>query len=125
MIAPASCSPVVQHVVAAVFGDEATLPDPHVPFFDAGMDSLMAVELRRRLERALGLSLPATVSFDYPTVARMTDYLLGALGLEPAPPADAAPAHAADEPFAMVADLSEEEVERLFAERMLNPEVSR
>ena len=54
----------------------------------------------------------------------MTDYLLGALGLETAP-ADAAPAHAADEPFAMVAELSEEEVERLFAERMLNPEVSR
>jgi acyl transferase domain-containing protein/acyl carrier protein len=114
----------VQHVVAAVFGDAASLPDPHMRFFDAGMDSLMAVELRRRLERELGMSLPATVAFDYPTVARMTEYLTGGLGLEIAVPAEDA-AHAADEPFAMVSELSEEEVERLFAQRMLNPEVAR
>jgi len=114
----------VQQIVAAVFGDAASLPDPHMRFFDAGMDSLMAVELRRRLERELGMPLPATVAFDYPTVARMTEYLTTALGLEtPAPAADAA--HAADEPLAMVSELSEEEVERLFAERMLNAEVSR
>jgi hypothetical protein len=46
------------------------------------MDSLMAVELRRRLEKDLGSSLPATLAMDRPTIGEAVDYLLGdVLGL--------------------------------------------
>ena len=44
--------------------------------FDLGVDSLMAVDLARRLERALGRQLPTTLAIDHPTVDALTDHLL-------------------------------------------------
>jgi hypothetical protein len=41
-----------------------------------GMDSLMAVELKARLERSLGVPLPSTLTFNYPTIKALVDYLL-------------------------------------------------
>jgi acyl transferase domain-containing protein/SAM-dependent methyltransferase len=48
---------------------------------DIGVDSLMAVELARRLERglALGQPLSATLVFDHPTIAAIASYLDGLL----------------------------------------------
>ncbi|HEX4310703.1 MAG TPA: SDR family NAD(P)-dependent oxidoreductase [Acidobacteriaceae bacterium] len=43
--------------------------------FAMGMDSLMAVRLKRRLQERTGLSLPGTVTLTYPTVAALADYL--------------------------------------------------
>ncbi|MBB5066043.1 non-ribosomal peptide synthetase/type I polyketide synthase, partial [Granulicella mallensis] len=45
-------------------------------FFDMGMDSLMAVELRSQLQKATGVSLPATVLFDQPSIHALADALL-------------------------------------------------
>ena len=42
---------------------------------DLGMDSLMAVELQRRLEHSMGCSLRSTLMFDYPTVESLAAYL--------------------------------------------------
>jgi len=54
--------------------------------FDMGMDSLMAVELKGRLERSLGVPLPSTLTFNYPTIKALVDYLLSdALGFDSAP----------------------------------------
>ena len=58
------------------------LPDEHVVqedvgFFDMGMDSLMAVELRNRLQHHLGNDYPldATVMFERPTLSALQGYL--------------------------------------------------
>jgi acyl carrier protein len=44
--------------------------------FDMGMDSLMAMELRGRLEGSLEVPLPSTLTFNYPTIKALVDYLL-------------------------------------------------
>jgi NAD(P)-dependent dehydrogenase (short-subunit alcohol dehydrogenase family)/acyl carrier protein len=43
---------------------------------DQGMDSLMAVELRNRLETSLGFELSTTLLFSHPTVRELVDGLL-------------------------------------------------
>ena len=67
-------------------------PASAVGFFDLGMDSLMAVELRNRLNRAFSdtYAAPNTLVFDYPTIADLARHLVDALG-EPAPAPEAAP----------------------------------
>ncbi|MEM9156305.1 MAG: acyl carrier protein, partial [Cyanobacteria bacterium P01_F01_bin.33] len=54
---------------------ESQLPDPHLGFFEMGMDSLMAVELKNRLEVGLDRSLPSTLTFESPTIDALATYL--------------------------------------------------
>lgn len=48
---------------------------PEAPFLSAGLDSLSAVELRDELQRSLGLRLPGTLIFDYPTPTSLAAFL--------------------------------------------------
>ncbi|MGW3470001.1 SDR family NAD(P)-dependent oxidoreductase, partial [Saccharopolyspora sp. NPDC000995] len=59
-------------------------------FTELGFDSLMAVDLRNRLERATELRLPATVVFEHPTPPALTRFLCDELAGTAAPPPAAA-----------------------------------
>jgi NAD(P)-dependent dehydrogenase (short-subunit alcohol dehydrogenase family) len=65
-------------------------PHRDTGFFDAGMDSLMAIELRNRLCRDLDMPrpLPATVVFDYPSVDALAAFLARELVPMTAPETD-------------------------------------
>jgi len=39
------------------------------------MDSLMSVELKSRLEAFVGQPLPSTLTFNYPSIAALADYI--------------------------------------------------
>ncbi|MGC9502011.1 SDR family NAD(P)-dependent oxidoreductase, partial [Streptomyces sp. WG7] len=68
---------LVSTQLASVIGrDSADGIDPDQPFKSFGIDSLLAVQLRNRLNSATGLRLPATLVFDHPTPAAIVDFAL-------------------------------------------------
>ncbi|MFC8042058.1 type I polyketide synthase [Nocardia sp. NPDC057353] len=96
---------LVRAHVAAVLGHEN--PGDVVlgrAFTEMGFDSVTAVELRNRLNAATGLTLPATLVFDYPTIEAVARHVLELLGIAAAATGAARPpgAAAADEPLAVV-----------------------
>lgn len=118
----------VREQVAQVIGSARTSTiDDHQGLFEMGLDSLMSVELKSRLEAGIGgETLPSTLTFNYPSVAELAGYLLERLTptthdgeVVPAtsqPPAAAAIAGQMDE----VDDLSEEDLERLLIDTLKN-----
>ncbi|WP_435844073.1 SDR family NAD(P)-dependent oxidoreductase, partial [Streptomyces gilvosporeus] len=93
---------LVRDQVAAVLA----LPGGHAVavergFLDLGFDSLIALELRNRLNRITGLTLPATTVFDYPSVVAVAGHLADRL-----PFAEAGAPEVADEMHRLEAALS-------------------
>lgn len=73
----------VRAAAAAVLGLQPAQVDPKKGLFDLGMDSLMSVDLKNRLETTIGHTLPSTLTFNYPTVAAITEFVAGeVLGLD-------------------------------------------
>ena len=83
----------LRDVVAEVTRIDASEIRDEAGFFDVGMDSLMAVELRRRLEQSVGKELPSTLAMDYPRLVDVADFLLSDV-LSIGAPAPSAPAAA-------------------------------
>ncbi len=102
--------------------------DPQEPLGNLGLDSLMSLEIRNRLEASLGLRLPATLVWRYPTVAALVEHLAERLQLpitnKAEQPRDEAAALEA-EIVNNVKQLSDEEAEALLAEKLaaLNEEI--
>src|SRR5205085_1498198 len=55
---------------------ETTVVGGKESFADLGMGSLLAVELRNRLQADLGRAFPLTLIADYPTIEALTLYLV-------------------------------------------------
>jgi phthiocerol/phenolphthiocerol synthesis type-I polyketide synthase A len=46
-----------------------------LPFAEMGLNSVMAISIRRQLEQFVGLELSATMLFNHPTITSFADYL--------------------------------------------------
>jgi NADP-dependent 3-hydroxy acid dehydrogenase YdfG/acyl carrier protein len=74
----------LQVVVGAAMGQDRNAPiSPEASLFDLGVDSLMAVEIRNRLQVELEQTIPATALFEHPTSASLGKFLLSELYPEP------------------------------------------
>ncbi|MGA2249997.1 type I polyketide synthase [Terracidiphilus sp.] len=63
--------------------DAATELNEDKPFAEMGMDSLMALELKHRVQHSSGATLPANFMFEYPTIQRAATYLNAMVGANP------------------------------------------
>ncbi|MEU8181974.1 beta-ketoacyl synthase N-terminal-like domain-containing protein [Micromonospora sp. NPDC049044] len=70
----------VVEAVAEVLAFDPGRIDGEAGFFQLGMDSLMAIKVRRQLEARFRLRLGTPVMFEHPTVDALTDHLTGLLG---------------------------------------------
>lgn len=87
--------------------------DPNREFGAMGLTSLLALELRNRLERALGRPLSATLAWNFPTIARLAAHLSGSANTRPGTSPAVPPVARGDAPSALatrvaaVAELSD------------------
>ena len=110
----------VQREVCSILGiDPTRAMDQDRGFAQMGLDSLMAIELRNRLQKAVGRTLPSPVVFNYPTVRALGAYLAARPGSQTSPASrPAAPTALPVLDASAVDGLSDEEAEALLAVRM-------
>jgi amino acid adenylation domain-containing protein len=98
---------LVRREVAMVLGhSDVSAIDTERGFFDIGLDSLTIVQLKTRLEQALGLTLPSTLGLEYPSIEALAAHIRSMLSTTTTVPAAVAPrapvTGGADEPIAIV-----------------------
>jgi acyl carrier protein len=101
---------VRSHTMKVLGLDTSVQTDVEQNLLSEGMDSLASMELRNNLQASLGITLPSTLIYDYPTIGCITDFLLSKLTLGDAAPdrTDVTPASATNTPN--LDSLSEDEL---------------
>lgn len=112
---------VVREQVGKVLRIAPSRVASQVPLGDIGLDSLMSVELRNRLEALFAVALPATTLFNYPTVSDLVPYLAAKMSLEIEEGSDASE-HAAPEASEDLADRSADELAALLEDELVRHE---
>jgi acyl transferase domain-containing protein/acyl carrier protein len=95
----------LRSMTGEVLGDDANVGD-EPGFGDMGVDSIMAIDLRGRLARALDHELPATIAFDHPSIAQLSAYVLDLLHPAPVNAPKPPPPPAPSEPDEALEELS-------------------
>ena len=102
---------VLAERIRSILAEVLQLPEsaisPALPFGKQGLDSLMGVEFRNRLERELGMRFPASLAWNYPTVKVLSEHLADVLGEGAAPSATVSAAPAVMEHTPVVALIEE------------------
>ena len=95
------------------------LPSRSKGFMELGLDSLLALELKQRLERGLAIGLPATIALEYPTVERLAEHLLDeVLAWTDPPPSPVRPSIVTQTAFDHLDELSQEELAQLLMQKL-------
>jgi acyl carrier protein len=105
--------------VASILGTHAAEEiSPQRRFFNLGVDSLMAVEIKNLFERELGLRLQPTLLFDHPTSEILAEHVARLLGAsaDPTPTAHARPQATPSVDLASLRGLSDDAVDALFSQ---------
>ncbi|QUR66898.1 type I polyketide synthase [Mycobacterium spongiae] len=78
-MSPTDVRDELEKALRTIAAHELRVPEPELdndrPLAELGLNSLMAMAIRRETEQLVGLELSATMLFNYPTVARLADYL--------------------------------------------------
>jgi acyl transferase domain-containing protein len=115
----------LREMVAHILGTEPERLRADATLGSQGLDSLMALEFRNRVEGGLDLNVSATVAWNYPTLTRLAEHLLERIAPtldgsaaeptpEPSSPATVPPAEPEplDAQMAEIAAMSDEDVLR-------------
>ncbi len=107
----------ISEIVVSVLGLSTDI-DPRRGFFELGMDSLTSMELRNRLQRELNCTLDATLTFKYPSVLALSDYLLQLLRKQVTEQTDNQPAPKKSETGDLSLDEQLADIDKLLADEM-------
>jgi myxalamid-type polyketide synthase MxaE and MxaD len=105
----------LQDLLARVLRVPLTRIEPTIPLGSLGLESLMTLELRNRLEATFGIKLSATLVWNHPTVRALATFLASRLELtldEQAPPAETPVTSSQPQITVNVAELSDEDALR-------------
>jgi myxalamid-type polyketide synthase MxaE and MxaD len=120
---PESLTAYLRDLLARVLGQPATRVDLDRPLTRLGIDSLMAVEVRNRIETDLGVMLSIVSLLRGPTVVQLAEQIRGDLEERGEPVPAAAPA-SREPSLEAVQGLSEAEVDSLLVDLLAEEEMA-
>jgi len=111
----------IRSQVMKVLGVDTTAEiDVEQDLLSGGMDSLASTELRNKLQASLGIQLPSTLVYDYPTIVGIAELLLSRLAPETAISKESEPVLGQVGDMPNLDSLSEDELGTLLDEELRN-----